>query len=155
MILAYMGVPIRAALFNLPLMYIYTAIRISDSVQDDISYFKAELNRMQQLMQTVKQSAVPYLVLLDEPLRGTNSTDKQMGTQSIMERLLEYNALGIVATHDTGLCILEQAYPGKISNYHFESEVTQTGLKFDFKIKSGGSTSNNATILMKLMGIVS
>ncbi|RYD56386.1 MAG: hypothetical protein EOP56_11855 [Sphingobacteriales bacterium] len=155
LILAYLGVPVRARSFGLPLLRMYTAIRISDSVQDDISYFKAELNRMQQLMQTVQQSDVPYLILLDEPLRGTNSTDKQMGTQSIMEKLLQYKAIGIVATHDTGLCKLEQAYPSKISNYHFESEVTDTGLKFDFKLKTGGSTSNNATILMKLMGIVS
>lgn len=154
LILAYLGMPVRAKTFRVPLLHIYTAIRISDSVQDDISYFKAELNRMQQLMETVKQSGIPYLILLDEPLRGTNSTDKQMGTQSIMEKLLHFNAIGIVATHDTGLCKLEQEYPGKISNYHFESEVTDTGLNFDFKLKRGCSTSNNATILMKLMGIV-
>jgi DNA mismatch repair ATPase MutS len=155
LILAYLGVPVRARSFIVPLLRIYTAIRISDSVQDDISYFKAELNRMQQLMQTVKDSDIPYFILLDEPLRGTNSTDKQLGTQSIMEKLLQFNAIGIVATHDTGLCRLEQAHPRKISNYHFESEVTDAGLKFDFKLKPGGSTSNNATILMKLMGIVS
>lgn len=153
-ILAYTGLPIAASAFSLPVLRLYSAMRISDSVQDDISYFKAELNRMQKLMQTVKESITPYLVLLDEPLRGTNSTDKQLGTQSVIEKLVSYSVIGIVATHDTGLCKLETAHQGKISNYHFESEVKENGLLFDFKLKRGGSTSNNATILMKIMGII-
>jgi predicted ATPase/prepilin signal peptidase PulO-like enzyme (type II secretory pathway) len=154
LVMAYMGLPVRATSFQVPLLNLYTAIRITDSVQDDISYFKAELNRIQHLLHTVQHSDKANLILMDEPLKGTNSTDKQMGTQAIMEKLLQYNVLGIIATHDTGLCKLEGIHPGKISNYHFESEISGASLKFDYQLKPGCSTSNNATILMKLMNII-
>lgn len=154
LVLSYIGVPIPAAAFSMPLVRIYTAIRISDSVQDDVSYFKAELNRLQRIMHAITDAEQPYLILLDEPLRGTNSTDKQQGTRSIVERLIAHHAIGIVATHDTGLCDLEQTHPGKISNYHFESRVEQDHLGFDYKLKTGCSTSNNATVLMRLMDII-
>jgi len=62
--------------------------------------------------------------------------------------------VGIVATHDTGLCDMEADHAGRVSNYHFESKVAEKGLEFDFKLKRGASTSNNATILMRQMGIV-
>ena len=153
-ILSYMGVPVPAESLSLPLMNIFTAIRITDSVQNDVSYFRAELNRIKAIMDRVQSSGQRYLVLLDEPLRGTNSGDKQQGTRSIIEKLLKQNVMGIVATHDIGLCVLQEEHPGKISNYHFESTVTPAGLAFDFKLHSGGSTSNNATILMRQMGII-
>lgn len=153
-VLANLGLPLPAKELSLPLLALYTSMRITDSVQDDISYFRAELNRIKSIMDEVKASEQHYLVLLDEPLRGTNSTDKQQGTRAIVENLLTYKAIGIVATHDTGLCDMEQSYSGRVSNYHFESKVEADGLSFDFKLKQGASTSNNATILMRQMGIV-
>lgn len=154
LLMAYIGVPVQAVSLSVPAIKIYTSIRVTDSVQDDVSYFKAELMRMQLLMNEVGSSATPYLVLLDEPLRGTNSADKQAGTKAIVEKLLRFNAIGIIATHDTGLCAMADEHPGRISNYHFESEVTDSGLRFDYTLKPGGSTSNNATALMHMMGIV-
>ena len=153
-ILGYLGVPVPAAALTLPLLKIYTSIRVTDSVQDDVSYFRAELNRIKDIMDTVQRDKSLYLVLLDEPLRGTNSGDKQQGTRSIIETLLTYKATGIVATHDIGLCSLAEEHPGKVNNYHFESTVGEVGLNFDFRLYPGGSTSNNATILMKQMGII-
>jgi MutS domain V len=153
-VLTNIGLPLPAQELSVPLLDLYTSMRITDSVQDDISYFRAELNRIRAMMDKVSASLHPFLVLLDEPLRGTNSTDKQQGTRAIVETLITYNAAGIIATHDTGLCDMEASHPGKISNYYFESKVEQGGLTFDFKLRPGGSTSNNATILMRQMGII-
>ena len=153
-VLAYLGVPVPAKALSLPLLRLYTSMRVTDSVQDDISYFRAELNRIKTIMEAVQTPGVPHLILLDEPLRGTNSADKQQGTRSIIETLLRQKAVGIVATHDIGLCALETEHPGQVSNYHFESAVAEKGLTFDFKLRPGGSTSNNATILMRQMGII-
>ncbi len=153
-ILTNIGLPLPAKELSMPLLDLYTSMRITDSVQDDISYFRAELNRIRAMMDKVSNSKQPYLILLDEPLRGTNSTDKQQGTRAIIETLITYNAVGIIATHDTGLCDMEATHKGKISNYYFESKVAQGELTFDFRIRRGGSTSNNATILMRQMGII-
>ncbi len=154
-VLCNLGLPVPAKEFSMPLLELYTSMRITDSVQDDISYFKAELNRMKAIIDKVSEAGEQhYLILLDEPLRGTNSVDKQQGTRAILEKLLDHKAIGIIATHDTSLCDMEQIHPGRVRNYHFESKVGTEGLSFDFKLKSGGSTSNNATILMRQMGIV-
>jgi len=154
LIFGYLGLPLRAKSVNLPMVRLYTAIRISDSVQDDVSYFKAELNRIKAIMQEVKENDAAYLILLDEPLRGTNTTDKQNGTRSIIQKLMDIGAMGIVATHDTVLCTLEGEHKGKVSNRHFESQIHGNELVFDYKLKTGCSTSNNATILMHQLGIV-
>jgi hypothetical protein len=153
-VLANIGVPLPAAALTLPLLDVYTSMRITDSVQDDVSYFRAELNRIKAIMDRVRDTDSHYLVLLDEPLRGTNSTDKQQGTRSIIETLLGSHVIGIVATHDTSLCDMAASFPGEVSNYHFESQVGTGGLTFDFLLKPGGSTSNNATVLMRQMGII-
>jgi hypothetical protein len=153
-LLSYLGVPVPADALYLPLMQIFTSIRVTDSVQNDVSYFRAELNRIKHMMDTVQAAGQLYLVLLDEPLRGTNSGDKQQGTRAIIENLLQQQVIGIVATHDIGLCNLQDTHPGMVRNYHFESSVTAEGLAFDFRLQKGGSTSNNATILMRQMGII-
>jgi hypothetical protein len=153
-ILAYTGVPLRGDHIQVPLTRLYTAMRITDSVQDDVSYFRAELIRIHDIMQEVQTNEQPYLILLDEPLRGTNTTDKQNGTRSIIEKFVRLNAIGIVATHDTVLCNLEEQHAGKVANHHFESTIEGNELKFDYQLKKGCSKSNNATILMQQMGIV-
>jgi len=91
---------------------------------------------------------------LDEPLRGTNSGDKQAGTIGLIKRLLKVSATGLVATHDAALCELKNEYAGKLSNYHFDSSIGDHELLFDYTLKPGCSTSANATLLMKLTGIL-
>ncbi len=106
------------------------------------------------MMNVISDSEDRYMIMLDEPLRGTNITDKQLGTRAIAEKLIRMRALGIIATHDTILCSLEESSGGIIRNFHFESTVVQDTLSFDYRLKPGGSTSNNATILMQQMGII-
>ncbi len=154
LIMGHLGLPVPAESLRMSLCRLYTSMRITDSVQEDISYFKAELNRIKDLLETISEERHPYLVLLDEPLRGTNSADKQSGTAAIIRKLTEKKVIGVVATHDTGLGRLEQELDGKIRNYHFESQLAAGQLQFDFKLKPGCSTTNNATQLMQQMGII-
>ncbi|RYY14896.1 MAG: hypothetical protein EOO04_29505 [Chitinophagaceae bacterium] len=154
LILGNMGMPVRAAAAIMPDAWLFTSIRVTDSVQDDISYFRAELNRIQEMMIQVANPQRRYLVMLDEPLRGTNTNDKQFGTKAIAEKLVALGATGIIATHDTVLCALEANMGGQVQNFHFESRLESNELQFDYKLKKGCSTSNNATILMKQLGIV-
>lgn len=154
MILGHLGIPLPATTLELPLLHVFTSIRVTDSVQEDVSYFRAELERIRALFDTVSGGKGNYLVLIDEPLRGTNSGDKQQGTRSIISRLIREGVTGIVATHDTGLCELEAAHKGRLRNYHFESRVEGGNLFFDFRLKPGCSTSANASLLMQQMGII-
>jgi hypothetical protein len=152
--LAYLGLPIAAKSAQFPLLRIYTSMRITDDLEEGISYFKAEISRLQALLTSIRNSEATWLFLIDEPLRGTNAGDKQAGTIGIIKNLITLNAVGILASHDAALSNLETENPGKIKNYHFDSEIIGNELSFDYTLKSGCSTSNNATLLMKLNGIL-
>jgi DNA mismatch repair ATPase MutS len=153
LILAKNGVPVCAQEFKCSLPGLITSIRISDSLEENASYFKAELIRLEQILEQLK-TGQPFLVLLDEILRGTNSDDKRLGTQSFLLKLKQFNCLVMLATHDLNIGKLEQQFPGDVENYCFESQFTNEGLSFDYKLRKGISSSTNATFLMKRMGLI-
>ena len=48
--LAYAGAPVNAASMQTSLFRLFTCIKVSDSVQDGLSYFYAEVKRLQALL---------------------------------------------------------------------------------------------------------
>ena len=64
-------------------------------------------------------------IIIDEILKGTNSTDKQKGY-----------------------------FPNQIRNYCFEADIKNNELYFSYKIREGIAQNMNACFLMKKMGIV-
>ncbi|CAN5455079.1 MutS family DNA mismatch repair protein [soil metagenome] len=152
-VLACNGVSVCASEFSCSVLGIITSIRITDSLEENASYFKAELNRLSQLKGNLETNS-PFIVLLDEILRGTNSDDKRLGTQSFLLKLKQYNCIVLLATHDLSIGKLEQEFPGIVENYCFESQFSGDGLLFDYKLRRGISASTNATFLMKRMGLI-
>jgi DNA mismatch repair ATPase MutS len=153
LVLALNGAPVCAEEFRCPILQLRTGMRTADSLKDHQSYFYAELNRLKGIMDELR-SDVPLLILLDEILKGTNSTDKQAGSISLVKQLLPHPCLAIIATHDLALGALEHEYPGKIKNYCFEANIENDQLSFDYKLKTGLAQKMNATFLMKKMGII-
>jgi len=129
-----------------------TSIRTKDSLQKNESYFYAELKRLKQIMDRLKEGE-KLIILLDEILKGTNSRDKQSGSKALLEKFLRYEASGFVATHDLALGELEEEQPGHILNKSFEVVIENDRLVFDYKLKDGIARQMNATFLMKKMGI--
>ena len=93
-------------------------------------------------------------ILLDEILKGTNSNDKLKGSEAFVEKLINHDANGIIATHDIKLGELENKYSTYIKNFHFSSEIQNDRLLFDYKLKQGIVSEFNATFLMRQMGII-
>ena len=151
---SYLGLPVSAKSYQLSSMRVFTSMRINDSLDSGVSYFKAELNRLKALVEAISPDDFNWLVIIDEPLRGTNSGDKQAGTVGILNKCIRNNVCGILATHDTSLCRLENETLGRIKNAHFDSAIENQQLTFDYTLKSGCSLSNNATILLQIAGIV-
>ena len=152
-VLALMGAPVCAKTFSCPVIGLRSGMRTSDSLQEHQSYFYAELHRLQSIMEDLR-SGKPLLILLDEILKGTNSTDKQSGSIAIVEQLVKLNALVLLATHDVILGELQSRFPGRVNNGCFESQVEGARLTFDYKLKPGVAQKANATFLMKQMGII-
>ena len=154
LLLAQSGAPVCAQQFTCTTMRILTSIRISDSLQEHTSYFMAELKRLRQIISEL-ETGTPALVLIDEVLRGTNSSDKTHGSEALIRKLISHNCLAIFATHDLSLSELENIYPSLISNYCFESKIENGELLFDYRLHDGIATNKNATFLMQKMGIIS
>ena len=91
--------------------------------------------------------------LLDEILKGTNSTDRHTGSKALVLQLVRDKGSGLIATHDLELGSLAAQYPNDLENLCFEVNVEGDELEFDYTIKPGISQSMNATILMRRMGI--
>ena len=152
MVLAMAGSAVCARQFNTSLVGLHTSIRASDSVQKNESYFFAELKRLKTIMDRIK-SGEQLFIIIDEMLRGTNSKDKHLGSEALIEQLIRLNGTGILATHDISLGDLATKYPENVNNYRFEVEIKENELIFDYILKTGISQNLNATFLMKKMGI--
>ena len=153
LLLAQCGAPVCASAFEFTPMSLLSSIRISDSLQENTSYFMAELKRLEQIVVQL-QNGSPALVLIDEILRGTNSEDKTHGSEQFIRKLLKYNCLALFATHDLNLSKLEDEMPNLISNYCFESVIRDNELYFDYTLQKGVAKNKNASFLMEKMGII-
>jgi hypothetical protein len=153
LVLALAGAPVYAKTFSCPIINLRSGMRTADSLKDHQSYFYAELDRLKTIMDELR-SDKPLLILLDEILKGTNSTDKQSGSIALVKQLLSHPCLAMIATHDIVLGDLENQFPQHIKNYHFEANIENDQLSFDYKLKPGIAQTMNATFLMKKMGII-
>jgi DNA mismatch repair ATPase MutS len=128
-------------------------MRTSDSLNKHESYFYAELKRLKELLDRLR-TGDRLFVVLDEILKGTNSTDKQHGSRSALEQILNQKGTGIIATHDLELAAIEKEYPERVRNMCFEIEIDRAQISFDYKLRKGIPTKMNALLLMQQMGII-
>ncbi|MGB0125873.1 MAG: hypothetical protein WBP63_20685, partial [Silvibacterium sp.] len=98
-VLAQAGAPVRARRMVLSELQVAASICILDSLQGGLSRFYAEITRLKQIHDLTAKD-LPVLFLLDELLSGTNSHDRQVGTESVVRGLLRHRGIGIVTTHD-------------------------------------------------------
>ncbi|MDX1603998.1 MAG: DNA mismatch repair protein MutS, partial [Salinimicrobium sediminis] len=113
---------------------------------DDESYFFSELKRLKFVVDEIKTDQ--YFIILDEILKGTNSTDKAIGSRKFIEKLVGSNSTGIIATHDLSLCEVAEELP-QVKNYYFDAEIINDELNFDYRFKKGICQNMNASFLLK------
>ena len=150
--LAYAGAPVNAESFEIPLLNLFTCIKVSDSVTDGISYFYAEVKRLKKLLDEIKKSSTPVFFLIDEIFRGTNNIERLAGSRAYIKALSASRASGIIATHDLELIKLESEIPN-IINYHFRESVADGRMEFDYKLRRGPCPTTNALKIMKMEGL--
>ena len=151
LVMANMGLPVCASAFKYKPIQLITSMRTSDSLADDESYFFSELKRLKFIVDRIKTD--DYFIVLDEILKGTNSTDKAIGSKKFVQKLVASNSTGIIATHDLSLCEIEKELQ-QIKNYYFDAEIKNDELYFDYKLKNGICKNMNASFLLKKMDIV-
>ena len=150
-VLAMMGAPVRAGRLRLSRVSVGASMRVSDSLQKGISHFYAEIKRLRQVVDLA--SSEPTLFLLDEVLQGTNSHDRRVGTEGVLRTLIRNGAIGLVTTHDLALTSLEQVFPERVRNAHFQERFEDDRLSFDYCLRPGVVTTSNGLELMKSIGL--
>ncbi|MCO6496371.1 MAG: hypothetical protein J5I50_01785 [Chitinophagaceae bacterium] len=151
-VLAFCGAPVCATEFKTSNVSLITSMRIEDNLQESTSTFYAELKKLKVIIDKVNAGERVF-ILLDEILRGTNSTDRHTGSKALIKQLIAKQAVAIIATHDLELAAMKNNYPENIDNYHFDVQVNNEELYFDYRLKEGICKSMNASILMKKIGI--
>ena len=151
--LTYAGAPVNAERLHTSLLRLFTCIKVSDSVQDGLSYFYAEVKRLQALLAAATaDDALPELFLIDEIFRGTNSRERLIGSRSYIRALSQSNAVGLVATHDLELVKLADEISG-VANLHFREDVSNGRMVFDYRLRNGPCPTTNALTIMRLEGL--
>ncbi len=150
-VLAFSGAPVCADHLELSIFQVFTSMRTKDNLEENISSFYAELLRLKMLLQKIDEDQ-PVLFLLDEILKGTNSTDRHIGAESLIIQLSKLNAFGLISTHDLKLGELKLK-SDKLENYNFSSSIDGEEIIFDYKLREGICKSTNASQLMAKIGI--
>jgi DNA mismatch repair ATPase MutS len=156
-VLAMAGAPVRARHLRLTPLQVGASIRVNDSLHEGSSRFYAEITRLRALYSLLDRE-LPLLFLLDELLQGTNSRDRLIGAEGIVRAFVvrafvERGAIGLVSTHDLALTEIERLAPGTLRNVHFQDELINGEMRFDFTLRPGVVTKSNGVELMRAIGL--
>lgn len=157
-VLAQAGGPVCAGSLRMPPVTLATSILVEDSLAEGVSFFMAELKRVQRIVEEsdrVQGEGRVLLYLLDEVLRGTNSEERQVAVRRVLLHLLRRSAIGAVSTHDLQLAEMEELKAACVP-VHFRETLHPGGdppMTFDYKMRPGVATTVNALKLMELVGL--
>lgn len=159
-VLSRLGAPVCAAKWVGPVCELASSIRVQDSLQDGVSFFMAELKRLRSVVDLAQKENEPdgkqMLVLLDEILQGTNSRERQIAVEHVLDKLVECGCIVLTSTHD-----LEMAGNGSIQRIaqvvhfreHFETVEGQQVMRFDYVMRPGVTPTTNALKLLEMVGL--
>jgi hypothetical protein len=151
-VMAMAGAPVRARALQLTPLQVGASIRINDSLREGSSRFYAEITRLRKIFDMAGESS-PLLFLIDEMLQGTNSHDRRIGAEAMVRALIEGGAIGLVTTHDLALTDIVGPLNGGVRNVHFQDELENGKIRFDYKLRDGVVTKSNGLELMRSIGL--
>ena len=134
-----------AAAYRGSIFRIVSSVNPIDDLIEGKSFYFVEAERLLTMIRS-SQGPTPVLCLVDELLRGTNSTERLAASEEILSYLGRNNAVVVAATHDVELVDrLAQSY----ENFHFSDHVDTGGLHFDYRLRPGRATTTNAIRLLE------
>jgi hypothetical protein len=151
-VLAMAGAPVRASALTMTPLAVGATLLVHDSLQAGRSRFFAEISRIRRVADLAGRQP-PALFLLDELFQGTNSHDRKIGAEALLLNLIDRGAIGLTTTHDLALTAIADQSRGRVVNVHFEDELKDGELIFDYRMKPGPVTHSNALALMRAVGL--
>ena len=132
--------------FIISQLKVHSAIKISDNLLDDTSYYYEEVKAIKKMI-LEKGEGHQHLFLLDELFKGTNTIERIASGKAVLSYLNDEHNWVIGSTHDLELT---EYLTSEYSYYHFAESVDGDLLKFDFKLKTGRSQDTNAIRILEI-----
>lgn len=137
-----------ASAYKAPFFRIYSSMALRDDLAGGESYYVVEIKSLKRILDAVKDGQ-RVLCFVDEVLRGTNTVERIAASAQILKSLAEENVICFAATHDIELTeLLKREY----DNYHFEEEIKEGDICFEYRLLKGKATTRNAIRLLELIG---
>lgn len=147
-ILAQTIYTVTASGYQAPYFKVMTSMALRDDLERGESYFIVEIRSLKRILDEAEKEGC-LLCIIDEVLRGTNTIERIGASSRILADLERDQVLPFAATHDIELSyILEDLY----ENYHFEEEVKEHEVVFNYLLKRGRVTTRNAIRLLEMTG---
>lgn len=127
--------------------FVVTSMAVRDDLETGESYYIAEIRSLKRILDRLGGST-RCLCLVDEILRGTNTVERIAASAAVLGYLSRRNCLALVATHDIELTEITR---GRFDNFHFQEQVDDSGVHFDYRIREGRATTQNAIRLLDVM----
>jgi hypothetical protein len=150
--LAQAGAPVCARRLRLSPLTIGASIRVQDSLQEGTSRFYAEVSKLSAIVKAATEHP-PALFLIDEFLHGTNSHDRLIGATAVTRGLVDRGAIGLITTHDLALTRIVETLGARAANVHFQDDLQDGRMRFDYRLRPGIVQHSNALALMRSVGL--
>ena len=133
--------------YEAPFFRIYSSMALKDDIGSGESYYIVEIKSLKRILE--KAGEEPILCFVDEVLRGTNTVERIAASTQILKSLGQGKVICFAATHDIELTeLLKKEY----ENYHFEEEIRDGDIFFNYQLLEGKATTRNAIRLLEIMG---
>ena len=130
--------------------HVFSSMSLSDDIINKNSYFMVEIKALKRIFDYHKEYPdKKVLCFVDEVLRGTNTIERIAAVTEILKNLGSSGIMCFAATHDIELT---DTVADLYSNYHFDEEIKDNDILFNYLIKPGKATSRNAIKLLSIMG---
>ncbi len=140
---------VLGSFYRAPIYRIYSSMALKDDIFEGDSYYIVEIKSIKRILDAAAESGQQVLCFVDEVLRGTNTVERIAASTQILKKLSLDHVQCFAATHDIELTsLLRDLY----DIYHFEGDVTDNDVHFDYKIKEGPATTRNAIKLLGVLG---
>lgn len=135
--------------YKAPLFRVYSSMALKDDIYEGDSYYIVEIKSMKRIIDAAKKAGNTVLCFVDEVLRGTNTIERIAASTEILKFLSDSGVECFAATHDIELT---QLLKDKYELYHFEGNVSDDDVHFDYMLKEGPATNRNAIKLLNVLG---
>lgn len=127
---------------------VFSSMALQDDLLTGESYYIVETRSLKRILDAAKENNA-ILCVVDEVLRGTNTVERIAASSEVLQAMASTGLLCLAATHDIELCDLLN---GSYGLYHFEEQVGENEMLFDYVIREGKATTRNAINLLQLIG---